>query len=132
MSGFKVSRETVFRGLAKQQSEIKIPTGYILQNARDAIRHTLDYTTEGKEIFLTDRKTQDAVVRNLQVIGEAIKQLSGTVKQSHPDIPWKSIAGMRDKLIQDYFGINLELVWEVVEKHLPPSKQDQSVPHGHE
>lgn len=91
-----------------------------LLHARDAIRHTLDYTAEGKEIFLTDRKTQDAVVRNLQVIGEAIKQLSGMVKQSHLDIPWKSIAGMRDKLIHDYFGINLELVWEVVEKHLPP------------
>ena len=48
------------------------------------------------------------------------RQLSSSVKQSHPDIPWKSIAGMRDKLIHDYFGINLELVWDVVERHLPP------------
>lgn len=91
-----------------------------LLHARDAIRHIIDYTVEGKDAFLTDRKTQDAVVRNLQVLGEAIKHLSGTVKHAHPDIPWKSISGMRDKLIHDYFGINLELVWGVVEKHLPP------------
>jgi uncharacterized protein with HEPN domain len=90
-----------------------------LLHARDAIRHIVDYTAEGKDAFLTDRRTQDAVVRNLQVLGEAIKHLSATVKQSHPDIPWKSIAGMRDKLIHDYFGINLELVWDVVETHLP-------------
>jgi len=91
-----------------------------LLHARDAIRHILEYTTEGKDAFLADRKTQDAVVRNLQVVGETIKQLSGRVKQSHPETPWKSIAGMRDTLIHDYFGINLELVWDVVEKHLPP------------
>ena len=91
-----------------------------LLHARDAIGRILEYTTEGKDAFLLDRKTQDAVVRNLQVVGEGIKQLSGMAKQSHPDIPWKSIAGMRDKLIHDYFGINLELVWDVVEKHLPP------------
>ena len=71
------------------------------------------------ESFWADRKTQDAVVRNLEIIGEATKRLSPLLKDAHPDIAWKPIAGMRDKLIHDYFGINLQLVWDVVERDLP-------------
>ena len=73
----------------------------------------------GKASFFADRKTQDAVVRNLEIIGEATKRLSHSLKDAHPDISWKPIAGMRDKLIHDYFGINLQLVWDVVERDLP-------------
>lgn len=64
--------------------------------------------------FLADIKTQDAVVRNLEIIGEATKQLPNEIRQRAPQIPWKSIAGMRDKLIHDYFGVNLDIVWNVV------------------
>lgn len=67
-----------------------------------------------------DRKTQDAVVRNLEIIGEATKRVSLNLKTAHPDIAWKPIAGMRDKLIHDYFGVNVQLVWDVVERDLPP------------
>jgi uncharacterized protein with HEPN domain len=93
-----------------------------LLHIRDAIQHILGYTATGKESFFTDRRTQDAVVRNLEIIGEATKRLSASLKDTHPDISWKPIAGMRDKLIHDYFGINLQLVWDVVERELPSLK----------
>lgn len=86
---------------------------------RDAIERVLAYTTEGKDAFLEDRKTQDAVVRNLEVIGEAAKNISESLRATHPDIPWKRIAGMRDKMIHAYFGVDVRLVWEVVERDLP-------------
>lgn len=94
-----------------------------LLHVRDAIQHIVSYTAAGKESFFSDRKTQDAVVRNLEIIGEAIKRVSVTLKEAHPDIAWKPIAGMRDKLIHDYFGVNLQLVWDVVERDLPVLKQ---------
>ena len=56
-------------------------------------------------------------------MGEAIKRVSVTLKEAHPDIAWKPIAGMRDKLIHDYFGVNLQLVWDVVDRDLPVLKQ---------
>ena len=90
-----------------------------LLHIRDAIKQILNYTATGPESFFADRKTQDAVVRNLEIIGEATKRLSQSLKDAHPDIAWKPIAGMRDKLIHDYFGINLQLVWDVVERDLP-------------
>jgi uncharacterized protein with HEPN domain len=93
-----------------------------LLHVRDAIQHILEYTATGKESFFADRKTQDAVVRNLEIIGEATKRLSNSLKNAHPDISWKPIAGMRDKLIHDYFGVNLQLVWDVVERDLPVLK----------
>ena len=93
-----------------------------LLHIRDAIQNILEYTVAGQENFLGDRKTQDAVVRNLEIIGEATKRLSPSLKNAHPDISWKPIAGMRDKLVHDYFGINLQLVWDVVERDLPALK----------
>ena len=90
-----------------------------LLHIRDAIRQIVEYTAIEKEVFFADRKTQDAVVRNLEIIGEATKRVSITLKQAHPDVAWKPIAGMRDKLIHDYFWVNVQLVWEVVERDLP-------------
>ena len=90
-----------------------------LLHIRDAIQHIIEYTVAGKASFFADRKTQDAVVRNLEIIGEATKRLSPSIKNAHPDISWKPIAGMRDNLIHDYFGINLQLAWDVVERDLP-------------
>ena len=65
------------------------------------------------------RAAQDAVVRNLEIIGEAVKRLSPDLTGAHSDVPWRQIAGMRDKLIHDYFGVDLDLVWAVVEQELP-------------
>lgn len=71
------------------------------------------------EDFLHDTKTQDAVVRNIEIIGEAVKNLSRGLKEKHRNIEWKDIAGMRDKIIHFYFGIKWELVWSVVNDKIP-------------
>ena len=66
---------------------------------------------------------QDATIRNLEIIGEAAKNLSETTRSRRADIPWRQIAGMRDKLIHQYFGVNLELVWKTVEIEIPRLKK---------
>jgi len=75
-----------------------------------------------KENFLGNVEKQYAVLRGLEIIGEATKNLSEELKKKHPDIPWKEIAGMRDKLIHQYFGVNLDLVWETIKTELPELK----------
>lgn len=67
-------------------------------------------------------KTQDAVVRNLEIIGEAAKSISSDFKKEHKDVDWKGMAGMRDRLIHHYFGVNLDVVWSVVKDKLPALK----------
>lgn len=71
------------------------------------------------EDFLGNKLKQDGIIRELEIIGEASKQLSLEFKEKYPDIPWKDIAGMRDKLIHEYFGVDLNAVWETVEDDLP-------------
>jgi uncharacterized protein with HEPN domain len=96
---------------------VKDDRAYLL-HIRDAIDAIVSYTTGGRAQFFTDRKTQDAVLRNLEIVGEAVKQLSGALTGAHPDLPWRQIAGMRDKLVHDYFGVDLDLVWQVVDQQL--------------
>ena len=69
--------------------------------------------------FVMDKKTHDAVIRKLEIIGEATKNLSEKFRIKHKSVDWRVIAGFRDKLIHKYFGINLELVWEVIKRDLP-------------
>lgn len=66
---------------------------------------------------------QDAVIRNLEVIGEAVKKLSSDLRAQYPEIPWSRIAGMRDVLIHEYFGVRVETVWGAVENRLPELKR---------
>ena len=95
----------------------KDPQAYIA-HIRDAIDLIREYTQEGRGAFFKDRKTQDAVIRNLEIIGEAVKQLPVEITERHPGIPWKDIAGMRDRLIHHYFGVNIDLIWGVVANRL--------------
>lgn len=74
----------------------------------------LDY-----EAFRRDLRTQDAVVRNLEIIGEAVKGLTLEFRSESADVPWQDVARLRDRLIHHYFGINWEIVWNVVEVKLP-------------
>ncbi|MFQ6002243.1 MAG: DUF86 domain-containing protein [Candidatus Zixiibacteriota bacterium] len=80
------------------------------------------------EDFINDIKTQDAILRNIEIIGEAVKNLSNEFKNKHTEIEWKKISGMRDKLIHLYFGVNLEIVWDVVKNKIPILKDQISEP----
>lgn len=71
------------------------------------------------DTFLEDTKTQDAVIRNIEIIGEATKRLSQRIRDEHTDIPWRQMAGSRDRLIHDYFGVNIDIVWQIAEIELP-------------
>ncbi len=76
------------------------------------------------EAFQTDDKTTSAVMRKLEIIGEAVKQIPDEIRQKHPQIPWKEMAGMRDKLIHFYFGVDHRLVWKAITERLPQVKQE--------
>jgi uncharacterized protein with HEPN domain len=97
---------------------VKDDRTYLL-HIRGAIERVVTYTKEGRDAFLGSPITQDAVVRNFEIIGEAAKSLSESFKGNHSGVPWKRISGMRDKVIHEYFGVDLRLVWEAVERDIP-------------
>jgi uncharacterized protein with HEPN domain len=76
-----------------------------------------------KEEFLISKKTQDAVIRRIEIIGEAVKNIPSEIKEKYPDIPWKRIAGTRNILIHEYFGIDLKLTWKVAKEEIPILKE---------
>ena len=80
------------------------------------------YTAEGKDHFMSDSMVQDAVLRNLEVIGEATKRLDDAYRKTHPQIPWRAVAGLRDVLIHQYEGVDMDRVWNVVVDALPNLK----------
>jgi uncharacterized protein with HEPN domain len=75
------------------------------------------------EEFRADDKTASAVIRKFEIIGEATKQIPDSIRRQYPDIPWKDIAGMRDRLIHFYFGVDYELVWAAIKQRLPRLKE---------
>lgn len=90
-----------------------------LQHIRDSISLVIEYTKGGKAEFMASQLVRDGVVRNFEIIGEAVKNLSPTLTNAHPEIPWRRVAGMRDKAIHHYFGLDWNEVWNVVEVHIP-------------
>lgn len=91
-----------------------------LEDILNAIDETFEFTAGMTfENFMQDRKTINAVVRSLEVMGEAAKNIPEELRAQAPSVPWKYMAGMRDKLIHQYFGVDLGIVWAVVQEELP-------------
>lgn len=91
-----------------------------LADIDEAIRRIVEYTRGlSYQAFLESPMVQDAVLRNIQVIGEATKNLTKTTRAAHPNVPWREMAGIRDRIVHDYFGIDWKIVWEVAQTSLP-------------
>lgn len=90
-----------------------------LGHIQAAIDDIADFTRAGRDAFMSDRKTQSAVIRQLEIIGEAVKRLSPDLAQAATAVPWRSIAGARDRLIHGYFSVDLDAVWSMVTQDLP-------------
>ncbi len=94
-----------------------------LRHILDSIKQIEEYLRGvSKEKFMKSRLLQDGVVRQLEIIGEASRNLSEELCQRHSEVPWKQIIGMRNRIIHEYFDVDLEIVWEVAEKDLPDLK----------
>lgn len=89
-----------------------------------AIDSIASFTQEGQSVFMADRKTQSAVIRQLEIIGEAVKNLSTDLTAGEAAVPWRQIAGTRDRLIHAYFSVDLDSVWSMVEQDLPTLRDD--------
>lgn len=100
----------------------KVDSVYIdhIQEALDKIGQYTDHVS--KEEFLANSEKQDAVIRQLEIVGEATKRISSELREHNRQIPWSEMAGMRDKLIHDYIGVDIWIVWETVKTDVPSLK----------
>ena len=106
----------------KRQPQIFIE--HILESIKLIEEYTAGVT---KDEFIASVRIQDMVIRRLEIIGEAVKRIPDDIKLLSPETPWKKISGMRDVLIHEYFGVDLKLTWEVIQKELPPLKKSIEV-----
>lgn len=92
----------------------------------ESIERVEEYTCQGLEQFLSDKKTQDAVLRNLQILAESTQRISPELKTANPEIDWRGISGFRNVLVHDYLGVNLITVWGIIEGPLKELKRRMS------
>ncbi len=95
-----------------------------IKHILDSINAIEDFSKDiSKDKLESSRLIQSAVVREIQIIGEAVKNISTSFKQEHSEIPWKEIMGTRDKMIHHYFGVDLDILWNIIKKDLPLLKK---------
>jgi uncharacterized protein with HEPN domain len=95
-----------------------------LRHILDAINIVEEYLQGVSESqFNNTRLLQDGVIRQIEIVGEAVRHISKDIRRTYPEIPWQDVAGMRDKLIHDYFGVDIEKVWLTAQEDLPALKQ---------
>ncbi len=99
--------------------EDSVYLNHILDSIKNVFSDTKDFTFEK---FLENRQVKDAVTRNVEIIGEAVKRLSPAIYKNFPDVPWQKIARTRDMLIHHYFDVDDQQLWKIVEEDLPKLK----------
>lgn len=103
----------------KEERSIRDYLNDILEMVENIWNFTKNMSYEDLE---RDKKTLYAVIRCLEVLGEAVKKIPKYIKEEYPEIPWQEIAGIRDKLIHEYFGVDIEIVWDTIDEDLSPLK----------
>jgi len=104
----------------KENRELRDYLNDIIETIEDIRTFTDDISYEKLE---NDKKTLYAVIRCLEVLGEAVKKIPNSIREEYPEIAWQEIAGMRDKLIHEYFGVDIEIVWDTIQEDLFPLKK---------
>jgi uncharacterized protein with HEPN domain len=93
-----------------------------LVHIRDCIDHIPQFTSDGKNSFLADRKTQDAVLRNLHTLSELIQRIATDTQVKYAEVPWRGISAFRNVVVHDYLGVDLERICDIVQRDLPVLK----------
>ncbi|MGB2865104.1 MAG: DUF86 domain-containing protein [Sedimentisphaerales bacterium] len=105
----------------------KRPTDLLINDIRESIDRIGEYTKGmSLEEFTKDQKSIDAVARNLEIMGEAANRLPDEFKESHSEIEWFKIVGLRHRIVHEYFGVDLEIIWRILQKNLPELRRSLS------
>ena len=104
---------------------MKRDMGLFIEDITDSIKNIEEFSKNlDKEKFSKDNLRQSAIIRQLEIIGEAAKNIPESIRDRYPEIPWKDISGFRDKLSHAYFGVSMNRIWNIIEKDLPKLKEE--------